>query len=968
MDPYPLRVDVSGAVGVARQNQRAGSRRQSAYMSPETSLLRCPAATSIDRRTPRRTIPGGFVLGLAVIGALMALTGPALAAGAAATRVGTQPPIPAGAQAVGVLPEATTVHATVALAPGDPVALAAYAQGVSNPSSSLYHRYLSVAQFAQRFGPSVVQIDAVRSSLREHGLQPGRLSANGLALPVVSNAGQLAGAFQTSFERYRLPSGQLAFANTSAPAVADSLLGAVQSVVGLSTLDVPRPASLTRPDAQTSAASASQIVTAGPRPCSAASSAAAGNGSYTADRLASAYRFSSLYAAGDLGGGSTVAIVEFEPHLVSDISAYQTCYATNALVSNVSVDGGAGSGAGSGEAALDIEDVIGLAPKAHIVVYEGPNSNAGSYDTYNSIISQNAAQVISTSWGLCETQTGASVARAENTLFQEAAVQGQSIVAAAGDKGADDCTTGTAAAVDDPASQPYVTGVGGTTLSALGPPPSETVWDNVSGAGGGGISSLWTMPSYQSAAPAALGVINTRSTGSPCGSSGYCREVPDVSADADPHTGYEIYWRGGWHSFGGTSAAAPTWGALIALANASSACTSTKVGLANGAIYRAAAADYRGNFNDVASGSNPYNGVVGFSAQPGFDMASGLGTPSSGSLAAALCGSADSVTITNPGPQSATSGTVTGLQLSATSSAGTPLTFAASNLPTGLAINPSSGLITGTPTSAGTWAVNTTATDASGATGAASFTWSVTSPSRSISAPSSTPPLVTLTRPFAQRGRVGVSQRIAIHAIDSSHLAVAYGATRLPAGLKIDSSSGVISGTPARAVRTTVTVTARDGAGSSGTTAFSWTIAGPPRVRASSVRLLRDGRVRLSMSLVAGAHAAGIRRVIVGVPRAVRLSLTRRDRTRGISAISPTGARLSNTSHLLHGALVIKLTRTARNATVRLSSSELSFSRSLVASLRSGRVRKVKLLVTTMDGATIKSQLFVIAVVVKSLS
>jgi len=265
-----------------------------------------------------------------------------------------------------------------------------------------------------------------------------------------------------------------------------------------------------------------------------------------------------------------------------------------------------------------------------------------------------------------------------------------------------------------------VTGVGGTTLSSLGPPPRETVWNNSSGASGGGISSMWQMPSYQSNAPAALGVINAQSAGSPCGSSGYCREVPDVSADADPNTGYEIFWNGGWSSFGGTSAAAPTWAALIALANASSACTRTRVGFANGAIYRAAAANYRSDFNDVASGSNSHNGVAGFSSRSGFDMASGLGTPSSGTLAAALCGSADTVSITNPGPQSAPAGTVTSLHLNATSSAGTPITFAASGLPAGLAINPSSGLITGTPTSAGTWTVHATASDASSSTGAAS--------------------------------------------------------------------------------------------------------------------------------------------------------------------------------------------------------------------------------------------------------
>ena len=143
-------------------------------------------------------------------------------------------------------------------------------------------------------------------------------------------------------------------------------------------------------------------------------------------------------------------------------------------------------------------------------------------------------------------------------------------------------------AVDDPSSQPFVTGVGGTTLSALGPRPSESVWNGgngtlaagvQAGAGGGGISDLWRMPPAQLYASPALRLLGAGLTGSQCGHpGGYCREVPDVSADADPATGYVIYWNGsgsqplqesGWQTIGGTSAAAPVWSALIALADAS---------------------------------------------------------------------------------------------------------------------------------------------------------------------------------------------------------------------------------------------------------------------------------------------------------------------------------------------------------------------------------------------------------------
>ena len=97
-----------------------------------------------------------------------------------------------------------------------------------------------------------------------------------------------------------------------------------------------------------------------------------------ADQIASAYGFPALYRAGDQGAGQTVALYELEPNLTSDIAAYQACYGTGASVSYVPVDGGVGSGAGTGEAALDIENVIGLAPRANVIVYQGPNSNSGS--------------------------------------------------------------------------------------------------------------------------------------------------------------------------------------------------------------------------------------------------------------------------------------------------------------------------------------------------------------------------------------------------------------------------------------------------------------------------------------------------------------------------------------------------------------------------------------------------------------
>src|ERR1019366_7755629 len=139
----------------------------------------------------------------------------------------------------------------------------------------------------------------------------------------------------------------------------------------------------------------------------------------------------------------------------------------------------------------------------------------------------------SDSWGLCESSNlmiDPNPLSAENTLFEQAATQGQSIFVAAGDSGSEACAGTTDLAVGDAASQPFVTGVGGTTLTTLSPPIGESVWnDGTGGAGGGGISLFWAIPSYQTR----LGV-NSLSSGSLCGapSGSFCREVPDVSADA----------------------------------------------------------------------------------------------------------------------------------------------------------------------------------------------------------------------------------------------------------------------------------------------------------------------------------------------------------------------------------------------------------------------------------------------------
>jgi len=764
---------------------------------------------------------------------LMTGLGSAAAASPPPVRVGGVPQFPWDSQVTGSLPSTTPMSILVTLTPRDPAALASYAAEVSTPGSSLYHQYLTVAQFRQMFAPSAAQISAVETSLSAKGLQPGAVSANGLIIPVTATAGQIAAALSVGFQQAELPTGRFAFANTRAPEFAGSLAGVVGGVVGLNNLSVPQPLGLETPrltEVRASSALAAHTATGGPQPCQVASSIAPEWSAYTADQIASAYKFSSLYAAGDEGAGQTIALFELEPNLSSDISAYQACYGTDATVNYIKEAGGAGTGAGSGEAALDIEDVIGLAPKATIDVYQAPNSDTGLIDNYSAIVDSNTAKVVSTSWGLCESESGSSVINEENTLFEEAATQGQSVFAAAGDDGSTDCGT-SSVGVDDPASQPYVTGVGGTTMTSISPSPTQTVWNesaNEEGAGGGGVSSLWAMPSYQSGAPAALKVINSGSSGAPCHASAgtYCREVPDVSADADPYTGYLIFYDGSWTGIGGTSAAAPLWAAFTALVNASSQCNGKPIGFANPLLYAAAASNYSADFSDITSGNNDYipDGYRGglYAAGTGYDEASGLGTPIGSTLPAALCGgsgapkSANTVTVTSPGNQTTTSGSSTSLQIAATDSGGASLTFSASSLPAGLSIS-SSGLISGTVSAApGTYTVSVSAKDSTGASGSTSFSWTV----------KPKPDTVTVKSPGNQTTATQTSVSLQISATDSGGARLTYSATGLPLGVSI-SSSGLISGRPLTRGTFSSTVTAKDSTGASGSASFTWTITAP---------------------------------------------------------------------------------------------------------------------------------------------
>ena len=566
-------------------------------------------------------------------------------------RASAGPELPVHSHVLGAVSSSEAIRVDVTLKLPDPAAVTAFIASLSDRSSADFHHFLRPGQFGQLFGPPLSEVASVDAVLRSDGLKPGQVTSDHLSIPVTAPARVIERAFHIRLLRYRLPGGRTAWTTSSAPSISAVVADDVEGVVGLGNLDQPRNM-LARSDrtrvGHSALPMASHQGSAAQEPCSQASAAAIGDG-LTADQLAAQYDMTPLYSLDDFGQGVNVALVEFEsePTVTADVAAYQACYGTDATVNYISVDSGPEGVASDPtglETALDIEDVIGLAPEASVDVYQGPfDTDQEALDMYGAIINADTDQIISTSWGECELDSDSSLIESEQPLFEQAAAQGQAVFAAAGDDGSTDCysdvgtTNGATLAVDDPGSQPYVTDVGGTSLVGS----SETVWNDSDaslGAGGGGVSSYWCMPSYQDQ-PTVAGIIGPDSTtdSTDCGTSTpYIREVPDVSADADPDSGYVVYNDGYWQSIGGTSGAAPLWAAAAALIDSSPFCSDYGAGDIGGlpeGLYTIASSNtslYSLAFNDITTGNNDYlpSGYSAglYPATTGYDMASGLGS------------------------------------------------------------------------------------------------------------------------------------------------------------------------------------------------------------------------------------------------------------------------------------------------------------------------------------------------------
>ncbi len=690
--------------------------------------------------------------------------------------------IPARARVVGRVSPRRRLALTIALAPRDPLALNSFATAVSTPGSPRFGHFLTVPEFARRFGATTDALAAVKRAMRAGGLRVGSVSANQLSITVSGTAAHVERTFQTTIAQVRLANGRRAYANTTAATLSGAVAGDVQGVIGLdsATKDLsqlkrgPSLAAAKRRAAPSARTHSAQDVTGGPQPCNTIANQTAQG--YTADQIATAYGVPPFYQAGNEGQGQTVALYEEDaPYPQSDVGAFLACYGITTNVTQVPVDGGPGaySNQDDGEVTLDIDNVAELAPKANILVYDSGAQATAGIDTLTAIVSQNLAKVVSISYGACESQVTPSTVQAENTLLQEAAAQGQSVFSSSGDAGDAMCSqhsTDTGLAVIDPGAQPFNTAVGGTTLSAIGPPPTEEVWNDGSSGGsnghggydssasGGGLSRDWAMPSYQSTASSNLGVINSQSiqNGISCGST-YCREVPDVAADASGTTGYIVYSNGAWTITGGTSGSAPVWAALAALFDASPACRGLPLGFINPSLYGIAGASYLTDFHDISAnspsgfpGNDVFNQGLPYPVTANYDMTTGLGSPVSSALGGALCSARApvyTVAVASPGALTTTVGTPVALAIHGSDSGNAGLTYTATGLPAGLAINPATGAVTGTPTTAQATTVTVSATDGFTNTGLVQFGWSIVNPPAAVVAP----PRASTGRPTATK-------------------------------------------------------------------------------------------------------------------------------------------------------------------------------------------------------------------------
>jgi kumamolisin len=530
---------------------------------------------------------------------------------------GTAAPATAHAHRVGAVASTQAVEAVIAFAPRNAALLHTLAlRSSARPG-------LSEATIRRLFAPSPARVAAVRRYVTSLGLSV--TAHTDMTLTVSGAVGAAEHAFGVGIGVYRTASGATFRAATGAIRLPPSIAAGIQSVGGLGSAVRLRPASRMHRLHSSAAITPS---------CTGATTAQHAFGGYLPADLgqSQAYGLNSLIGAGDDGSGKTIGMVEFSGYARSDVDHFRSCFPgiTGTYAPDVVVGGPNNDTSGRGEVALDLEVAMAAAPDAQVRAYIAPNDPDFAPALFDRMRQDNV-DIISDSWGACEPLISPRLLAAENTSLELAAVAGISTFVATGDFGSTDCFPFTTdLVVDDPSAQPFATAVGGTALEV---PPvygrrRETAWRS----GGGGISMNWAKPAYQRGKTLAI-------RGRKCKSgAAECRETPDVALDARPkRSGYIIYCtrcgagRGvTWAPVGGTSAAAPLMAAMTADADEAAG---KRLGFANPFLYAEAGTSV---FRDIVSGTNNIFGGTKYTARPGYDLTTGLGSVRAGPFATAL--------------------------------------------------------------------------------------------------------------------------------------------------------------------------------------------------------------------------------------------------------------------------------------------------------------------------------------------
>ncbi|GAA1716059.1 hypothetical protein GCM10009765_76000 [Fodinicola feengrottensis] len=741
----------------------------------------------------RRT--AAVAAGLAAIAALAPLTAASPAAAAARTPLADHgPSVPAGSHRDGPLSTSQRLGLAISLRPHDEAGLTNFVAAVSNPASPAYRHYLTSDQYGRYFGPRQSDVDKVRAYLKDSGLTVTAVSGNRQVVDATGTADQVKAAFGTGISDYAGKNGQHFYANDSAPSVPSSLASTIRGVAGLTNQQAVFPVS----------------TPAGP---------GGPGGGYTPAQLRTAYSMKSLSASYN-GSGQTVGLIEFDAFKQSDLTAWTNYYSQPAVTPTVvPIDGGvSGPGSNQLEVTLDVEAVAATAPGAKQVVYEAGNTDSAWVDEMAKIASDNAITVLSGSWLNGEKCASAPI-QASHDSYTQMAAQGITMLSASGDWGATGCGyngDNSTVETDFPASDPLFTGVGGTQLrtsDSAGTYQSESCWNQGSSGNtrsGGGYSSIFAKPDWQP------------------GSNAY-RSVPDVALLADYGAGaLSVYMNGNWEDVGGTSLSSPLWAGYIAMVNEkATAGGKSNVGAINPTVYSVAqSSQYSSTFRDVTAGNNgTYN------AGTGYDLCTGWGSMQGDNLADPLANGAGPAP-TNDFSMSASPSSVTvDPGKSVTTTVGTTVTkgsaesvaLSATGLPTGVTATFDPTSVTAGQSSTLTL---TAAASATGGTSNISVSGKSTDVTHSAAVAltvtgGSPGGQLTVADPGLQFTQHGQSVTLPMRATGGTG-SYAWSASGLPAGLSVDSRSGVISGRPSATGAFQPTVTATDAGGATGKVQFTW--------------------------------------------------------------------------------------------------------------------------------------------------